>query len=84
MSDQLALLPEYLTAHLELTLFALAAGILLNIAAAVIQSIDSIAITILVPFDHNGVFHLVQVAALVTLTAGLLRGMARQRGDRAP
>jgi hypothetical protein len=57
------------------------AGILLNIAAAVIQSVDSIAVTILVPFDHNGVFHLVQVAALVTLTAGLLRSMARQRAD---
>jgi len=35
MSDQLALLPEYLTAHLELTLFALAAGILLSIPLGV-------------------------------------------------
>jgi hypothetical protein len=83
----LAALGMYLALALRGTLAGagtIAAGILLNIAAAVIQSIDSIAITILVPFDHNGVFHLVQVAALVTLTAGLLRGMARQRGDRAP
>jgi hypothetical protein len=29
-----------------------------------------------VPFDHNGVFHLVQMVALVVLTIGLLRGMA--------
>lgn len=35
MSEQLALLPEYLTAHLELTLFALAAGILLSVPLGV-------------------------------------------------
>jgi hypothetical protein len=49
----------------------IAAGILLNIAAAAVQAVDSIAITIVVPFDHNGVFHLVQIAALTVLTAGL-------------
>lgn len=82
----LAALGMYLSLALRRTLAGagtIAAGILLNIAAAAIQSVDSIAITILVPFDHNGVFHLVQVAALVTLTAGLLRSMARQRADRA-
>ena len=35
MSDQLALLPEYLTAHLQLTLFALAAGIVLSVPLGV-------------------------------------------------
>jgi hypothetical protein len=53
-----------------------AAGILLNIMAAAIQSTDTISLTIIVPFDHNGVFHLVQIVALVVLTRGLARGMA--------
>jgi hypothetical protein len=53
----------------------IAAGILLNIAAAAVQAVDSIAITIIVPFDHNGVFHLVQTAALIMLTAGLAWSM---------
>lgn len=53
-----------------------AAGILLNIVAAAIQSNNNISLTIIVPFDHNGVFHLVQIVALVVLTRGLARGMA--------
>lgn len=56
---------------------SIAAGILLNLAAVAIQAVDSIAVTIIVPFDHNGVFHLVQVAALIVLTAGLARSMDR-------
>jgi osmoprotectant transport system permease protein len=35
VNDQLALLPEYLTAHLQLTLFALAAGVLLSVPLGV-------------------------------------------------
>jgi hypothetical protein len=53
-----------------------AAGIFLNIVAAAIQSTGTISVTIIVPFDHNGVFHLVQIVALVVLTRGLARGMA--------
>ena len=53
-----------------------AAAILLNIVAAAIQSTGNITLTIVVPFDHNGVFHLVQIVALVVLTRGLARGMA--------
>lgn len=53
-----------------------AAGILLNIVAAAIQSTGTVSLTIIVPFDHNGVFHLVQVVAIMVLTRGLARGMA--------
>ncbi len=55
---------------------SVAAAILLNIVAAAIQATGSVALTIVVPFDHNGVFHLVQLLALVVLTRGLARGMA--------
>ena len=53
----------------------IAVGILLNILAAAIQASQSIAVTIIVPFDHNGVFHLVQMIALAVLALGLVKGM---------
>lgn len=54
----------------------IAAGISLNIVAATIQATGTVSVTIMVPFDHNGVFHLVQIVALIVLTRGLSRGMA--------
>jgi hypothetical protein len=54
----------------------IAAGIVLNIIAVAIQASGSISLTIVVPFDHNGVFHLVQIVALVVLTLGLARSMS--------
>lgn len=52
-----------------------AAGILLNLLAAAIQATGTVSLQVIVPFDHNGVFHLVQIVALAVLTAGLARGM---------
>ena len=52
-----------------------AAGIGLNLLAGLVQASD-ITIRLVVPFDHNGVFHLVQVAALATLAYGLRLGLA--------
>lgn len=48
-------------------------AIVLNIAAAAVQA-SSLGVTVVVPFDHNGVFHVVQLAAILVLTAGLIRG----------
>ena len=56
------------------------AGILINIAAAAIQATGTVSLTIVVPFDHNGVFHLVQMVALVVLTIGIARGMPDRAG----
>lgn len=50
-----------------------ALGVLLSIVAAGIQATGTVRLELIVPFDHNGVFHLVQMVALVPLTAGLLR-----------
>jgi hypothetical protein len=52
-----------------------ATGVLLSIVAAGIQATGSIRFELIVPFDHNGVFHLVQMVALVPLTVGLLRSL---------
>jgi len=39
--------------------------------AAAIQATQAASFTFIWPFDHNGVFHLVQMVALVVLCAGL-------------
>lgn len=46
-------------------------GIALNVAAAALQASGAVRLTIVVPFDHNGVFHLVQMAAILALVAGV-------------
>lgn len=61
----------------------IAVGILLNMLAAAIQASQSIAVTIIVPFDHNGVFHLVQVVALAVLAGGLVKGMSGRKAAKS-
>ena len=54
----------------------IAGAILLNIAAAGVQA-GTWSLRIIVPFDHNGLFHLLQMAGLALLARGLrltLRG----------
>jgi hypothetical protein len=46
-------------------------GVALNIVAAAAQATRAFSFTLIWPFDHNGVFHLVQMVALVVMTAGL-------------
>ncbi|MBX0327022.1 hypothetical protein K2Z83_04910 [Oscillochloris sp. ZM17-4] len=49
----------------------MAAGVLLSIIAAAVQS-SSLELTCCgIPLDHNGLFHIVQIAGLPLLTAGL-------------
>ncbi len=52
----------------------IAIGILLNIIAAVVQTSD-ITINLIFTFDHNGVFHLIQIVALFILGYGLMISM---------
>ena len=52
----------------------LAIAILLNLVAAGVQA-SNLSLTIGVPFDHNGLFHLVQMIAVVTLVIGVRAGL---------
>ena len=49
-------------------------GIALTLAAAVIQ-VSSLSLRIIWPFDHNGLFHLVQIVAVLVIASGLRPGM---------
>jgi len=51
-----------------------ATAIFLNLIAAGVQA-SRISFTILIPFDHNGAFHLVQMIGIATLGLGLCIGM---------
>ncbi|WP_129626764.1 DUF6962 family protein [Candidatus Oscillochloris fontis] len=53
----------------------MAAGVLISIIAAAIQS-SNLELTVLgIPLDHNGLFHIVQLAGLPLLAAGLRAGL---------
>jgi hypothetical protein len=49
----------------------MAAGILVTIIAAVIQAIHTIKVIFIWQFDHNGIFHIVQMIGVVFLYKGL-------------
>ena len=50
------------------------AAILLSLAAAGVQASD-VSVRIVFPFDHNGIFHLVQMVSIGILGLGLRMGM---------
>jgi hypothetical protein len=52
----------------------IAVGIGLSIVAAAVQA-SALSVRLIVPFDHNGLFHLIQVTAMGVLANGVRRGM---------
>ena len=46
-------------------------GILITIIAAVIQATKAFQLTLIWEFDHNGIFHLVQIPGVIFLYLGL-------------
>lgn len=52
----------------------IALSILLSLAAAGVQA-SRFSIKILVPFDHNGIFHLIEMIALIILAWGVRIGL---------
>jgi len=47
-------------------------GILITIIAAIVQATGSMRVNIIWEFDHNGIFHIVQMFGIVVLLNGLL------------
>jgi hypothetical protein len=54
----------------------MSAGILISILAAGIQAKKSISLTIIWQFDHNGIYHIVQVVGLLLLIYGIRVSMS--------
>ena len=50
-------------------------GILTTIAAAGVQAGRLLAFTLIWPFDHNGVYHLIQMAGIALIAAGLRKDL---------
>jgi hypothetical protein len=53
---------------------AIGIGIALSLLAAAIQASD-LSVRVVVRFDHNALFHLVQIAAVIALASGLRTGL---------
>jgi hypothetical protein len=53
----------------------MAGGILITIAAAGVQAGKLFAFTLIWPFDHNGAYHLIQMAGIVLIVAGLRKDL---------
>jgi MFS family permease len=60
--------------------FMIAIAIVLNLVAAGVQASD-VSFHFLFPFDHNGVFHLIQMVAIFILAVGLAPGMRFRQSD---
>jgi len=54
------------------------AGIALTIVAGAVQA-SHLGVQLFVPFDHNGLFHLVQLVATTMLIAGVRRGLKAEQ-----
>lgn len=52
---------------------AMAAALAVSLAAGLVQSVDVGVVRLIWPFDHNGLFHLVQLLGLGLLVAALRR-----------
>jgi hypothetical protein len=57
-------------------------GIGLSIVAAAVQA-SAFSVRLIVPFDHNGLFHLVQLTAIAALANGLRRGLETKEWQAA-
>jgi len=54
----------------------MATGILISITAALIQANKTLSVALIWKFDHNGIYHLVQMLGLAVLLLGLQRSLA--------
>jgi hypothetical protein len=58
----------------------MAAGIFVAIVAAGVQASKAFSFTFIWSFDHNGLYHLIQMVAIVLLCAGLRKAMLKKEG----
>ena len=56
-----------------------AVGIVVTVLAGVVQT-SRFSLVLFVPFDHNGLFHLVQLVGTILLVMGIRRGLSSTRG----
>ena len=57
-----------------------ATGITLSLVAAALQA-SRLTLRLIVPFDHNGIFHLVQMISIVVVARGVRQGLDDRDGS---
>jgi hypothetical protein len=59
----------------------MAAGVLTTMVAAGIQASEQASLHLVWPFDHNGIYHLVQIVGVLLLFVGLRRSLREPAAD---
>jgi hypothetical protein len=59
-------------------------GILVSIIASVIQTAESLQLHFIWVFDHNGLFHILQIIGLILLCIGIFRELSSRSVQRQP
>lgn len=52
-------------------------GLVISVLAALVQGTAALSFTLIWPFDHNGVFHLIQLPGLAAIAHGLVQTAGR-------
>lgn len=60
------------------------AGLVITVVAAVVQATGAVSFTLVWPFDHNGVFHLVQIPGLIAVAYGLAKAAPAPGASSSP
>lgn len=68
--------------HLE-GAWLMVAGVLVSIIAASVQSGNALLFTFIWIFDHNGIYHVIQMVGLVFLVTGLAKALRRRHTSAA-
>ncbi len=74
----------YLALHHRMSgAWLMTSGIVVTLCAGLLQ-VSSLKLTLVWPFDHNGLFHLLQMPGVLALVAGVRRSVRRARRPASP
>lgn len=60
------------------------AGLVITVAAAAVQTMETLSLRLIWEFDHNGLFHLTQIAGVFFLIEGVVRALAGSLPESHP
>lgn len=60
----------------------MAASVFLTVAGAVVQATKALSFTFILQFDHNGVFHFIQILGVICMLIGLRKEMILRKNKK--
>lgn len=59
------------------------AGFIISLLGGIAQAMNNLEVRVIVPFDHNGIYHVIQMAGVGCLLVGLRELLGRRNGGQA-